>query len=134
MEEISWTVHLAKEHPRKTIWVLIFLLFCSGVFILLYGVLLTVVAWMFLFITLNSYFLPTKYILTEKEVIVDKKIVTNRLPWTHFRRYDVTTNGIVLSPFSRRNFLDNFRGVHLILPKTNQEEILAFIKRKLDKS
>ncbi|MEO0071938.1 MAG: hypothetical protein ABIK10_00655 [candidate division WOR-3 bacterium] len=129
---ISWQVHLAKEHPKKTILVGLFLLLVSIFFIKFYGLVLTLVAWGFLFITLNAYFLPTQYTLTDNEVIIDKRIVTNRLPWTHFKKYYFTRNGIVLSPFSRRNFLDNFRGVHLILPKEGQAEILEFIKQKLD--
>ncbi|MCS7258710.1 MAG: hypothetical protein NZ601_05050 [candidate division WOR-3 bacterium] len=131
--EISWQIHLAKENIRKTILVGCFLLFVSIFFIIFYGIILTLVAWGFLFITLNAYFLPTKYTLTETEVIIDKKLVKNRLPWSHFKKYYITNNGVVLSPFSRRNFLDNFRGLHLILPKTNQAEIIEFIKQKLDK-
>lgn len=98
-----------------------------------YGLPWTILALVVLFTSLNAYFLPTTYILTDTEIIIDKKLFKNNLEWSRFRKYYITTTGIVLSPFTKRNFLDNFRGVHLLLPNENAEEIINFIKNKLDK-
>jgi len=129
---ISWQVHRAKEHPKKTLYVLIVL----GVFIIsitaLYGLPWTILTLIVLFASLNAYFLPTTYTITDSEIIIDKKMFKNKLEWSRFRKYYITTTGIVLSPFTKRNFLDNFRGVHLLLPKENSEEIINFIKNKLN--
>jgi hypothetical protein len=128
---ITWQVHRAKETPQKTLYVSILL----GAFIIFllffYGLAWALLAIIVLFASLNSYFLPTTYILNDIEIIVDKKLFKNKLEWSRFRKYYITTTGIVLSPFTKRNFLDNFRGVHLLLPKENAEEIINFIKNKL---
>ncbi|MEO0083027.1 MAG: hypothetical protein ABIK33_01380 [candidate division WOR-3 bacterium] len=129
---ISWQVHRAKETPKKTLMVLLIL----GVFIIFliifYGLFWALFAAIVLFASLNAYFLPTTYTLTDNEIIVDKGLFKNKLEWARFRKYYLTTNGIVLSPFAKRNFLDNFRGIHLLLPKENTEPIINFIKNKLE--
>ena len=129
---ITWQVHRAKEHPTKTLYVSIIL----GVFIIsitfLYGLPWTILTLIVLFASLNAYFLPTSYTITDSEIIIDKKLFKNKLEWSRFRKYYITTTGVVLSPFTKRNFLDNFRGVHLLLPKENSEGIINFIKNKLD--
>ena len=129
---LTWQVHRAKENPKKTLYVSIIL----GLFIItitvFYDLPWTVLSLIVLFASLNAYFIPTTYTITDSEIIVDKKLFKNKLEWSRFRKYYITTTGIVLSPFTKRNFLDNFRGVHLLLPKENSEEIINFIKNKLD--
>jgi hypothetical protein len=129
---ISWQVHRAKETPKKTFTVSIALGFFLIILIFFYGLPWAILAAVVLFASLNAYFLPTTYILTDTEIVIDKKLFKNKLEWSRFRKYYITTTGIVLSPFTKRNFLDNFRGVHLLLPKENSEEIINFIKNKLD--
>lgn len=128
---ISWQVHRAKETPKKTLYVSIIL----GLFIIFltvfYGLFWALLAIIVLFASLNAYFLPITYTLTDTEIIIDKKLFKNKLEWSRFRKYYLTTTGIVLSPFTKRNFLDNFRGVHLLLPNENTEAIISFIKKKL---
>jgi len=129
---ITWKIHRAKEYPRKTLYVSLFIAIFIIFLIIFYGLPWAVLAFIILFFSLNAYFLPAKYTLTDTEVIVDKKLFSNKLEWTRFRKYYITTTGIVLSPFTKRNLLDNFRGIHLLLPKENSEEIINFIKNKLD--
>jgi len=129
---ISWQVHRAKENPKKTLWVLIVLIVFLVLLTVLYNFFWTVLALIVLFTSLNAYFLPISYMLTDTEILIDKKLFKNKLEWSRFRKYYITTTGIVLSPFTKRNFLDNFRGVHLLLPKENPEAIINFIKNKLD--
>ncbi|MCX7785703.1 MAG: hypothetical protein N2201_05695 [candidate division WOR-3 bacterium] len=130
---ISWKVHRAKEFPKKTLYVSLIL----GIFIIFliffYGIFWAIFASIVLFASLNAYFLPTTYTLTDNEIIIDKKLFKNKLEWNRFRKYYITSTGIVLSPFTKKNFLDNFRGIHLLLPKENSAEIIEFIKNKLDK-
>jgi len=129
MNEISWTIHKAKETPIKTLIVSFFLLAVLLFFLFFYGLLWTLIAILVFFISLNNYFLPIYYTLTEKSIIIDKKIFKFQREWKDFRRYYLTSNGIVLSPFSKKNFLDNFRGLHLLLPK-EKDAIINFIKNR----
>ena len=116
MEPLSWTVHRARETPVKTVVVTVFILAFVGFSWVVFGPMLGMLAAVVLFVALNTYFLPITYMLTDKGVEIDKRLFEARYEWKQFRRWFRTTGGIVISPFSRRNYLDNFRGVHLLLP------------------
>ena len=130
MEPISWKIHKAKENPTKTLIATVFLLFVILFFLFFYGLLWAIIAILVFCISLNTYYLPITYTLTEKAVIIDKKVFKYQREWQIFRKYYLTGNGLILSPFSRRNFLDNFRGLHLLLPK-DKDEIIKFIENRL---
>jgi hypothetical protein len=115
-EFLSWTVHRAKETPTKTVVASIFILAFVGFSWVVFGPMLGMLAMVVLFLALNTYFLPITYTLTDKGIEVDKRMFTARYEWKQFRRWFRTSGGIVISPFSQKNYLDNFRGVHLLLP------------------
>jgi hypothetical protein len=115
-EPLSWTVHRAKETPTKTVVASFFILGFVAFSWVVFGPMLGILALAVLFLALNTYFLPITYTLTDKGIEVDKRLFTARYEWKQFRRWFRTTGGIVISPFSRKNYLDNFRGVHLLLP------------------
>ncbi|MGQ9708048.1 MAG: hypothetical protein ACUVUR_04155 [bacterium] len=130
MGEISWVVHRAREKPIKTVIVaLVMLLFIILTFFSL-GAGLAVVALLVLGVATHSYFLPVYYRLDEQGVTVDKRIFKYRYEWQRFRRFFLTENGVVLSPFDRPSFLDNFRGVHLLLP-IDRTAIVNYLKGRL---
>jgi len=115
-EILSWTVHRAREARAKTavtaVFILAFVIFSWFVF----GPVLAILAVVVFFLALNTYFLPVTYTFSDKGIEVDKRLFTTSYEWKQFRRWFRTTGGIVVSPFSRKSYLDNFRGVHLLLP------------------
>lgn len=115
-EPLSWTVHRAKETPTKTVVVSILILAFVGFSSVVFGPVLGLLAVVVLFLALNTYFLPVTYAFTDKGIDVDKRLLRTHYDWKQFRRWFRTSGGIVISPFSRRSYLDNFRGVHLLLP------------------
>jgi hypothetical protein len=115
-EPLSWTVHRARETPTKALVALIFILAFVGFSWVVFGPVLGILAVVVLFLALNTYFLPITYTFSENGIEVDKRAFTARYEWKQFRRWFRTSGGIVISPFSRKNYLDNFRGVHLLLP------------------
>jgi hypothetical protein len=115
-ELLSWTVHRATESPAKTAAAAAFILAFVAFSWLVFGPVLGVLAVVVLFLALNTYFLPVTYTFTDKGIEVDKRLFTVRYDWKQFRRWFRTTGGIVVSPFSHVSYLDNFRGVHLMLP------------------
>ena len=115
-EPLSWTVHRARETPTKTIVAAIFILAFVAFSSVVFGPMLGILAVVVMFLALNTYFLPITYTLTDRGIEVDKRLFTARYEWKQFRRWFRTSGGIVISPFSRKNYLDNFRGVHLLLP------------------
>lgn len=127
---LEWRVHRARENPVRTVLALAvvaaFLVFAFWYF----GPLLGLVAVAALAAALHSYFLPINYRFDAEGVHVDKRAFKYSYEWEQFRRWFRTTGGVVLSPFSRRTFLDNFRGVHLLLPR-DPGPVLDYLERKL---
>jgi hypothetical protein len=115
-EPLSWTVHRARETPVRTVVAAVFILGFVAFSWAVFGPLLGILAVVVLFLALNTYFLPVTYTFTENGIEVDKRAFTARYEWKQFRRWFRTSGGIVISPFSRKNYLDNFRGVHVLLP------------------
>uniref|UniRef100_A0A7C3YQV7 PH domain-containing protein n=1 Tax=candidate division WOR-3 bacterium TaxID=2052148 RepID=A0A7C3YQV7_UNCW3 len=127
---MTYRIHKAKENPKKTLFVSLFLFFLFLFFLLFYGLFWTILAFLLLFFALNSYFLPITYTLTEDEIIVDKGLYKFKRNWQEFKKVIETRNGLILSPFAHRTFLDNFRGLHIFLPG-EKEEIVKFIRGRL---
>ncbi|MEO0110661.1 MAG: hypothetical protein ABIK99_05015 [candidate division WOR-3 bacterium] len=128
---MHWKIHKAKENPKKTIFVSLFLFFLLLFFFLFYGLFWTLLAFLFLFATLNSYFLPITYTLTEEGILVDKKIYKFKREWKGFKKIIVLKNGLLLSPFEKKTFLDNFRGLFIFLPE-ERDKVISFINEKLN--
>lgn len=127
--ELAWTVHRAKETPTRTAVVVAFIaafvIFAGFIF----GPLLALLAALVFLLTLNSYFLPVTVRFGSAGIDIDKRLYCAHYEWKQFRRWVRTTGGIVLSPFSRHTWLDNFRGVHLLLP-ADPAPVIAYLERR----
>jgi len=77
-------------------------------------------------LALNSYFLPTRYTLNAESITVDKMLYSYSRRWNEFRSFVRTSGGVVISPFSNWTYLDNFRGIHLLLP-VDPAPVLTYI-------
>ena len=127
--DVSWTVHRARETPVRTAVAASFLVFFLAVTFWQFGLLLFLVALVVLSLALHTYFLPVTYVFNQVGVTVDKRVFKYTYPWDRFRRYFRTSGGVVLSPFTRRTFLDNFRGVHLLLP-ADSEPVIDYLEKR----
>ena len=147
-KEISWRVFLAPEHPWRTVIILILLagiVLVIGKYVydivpgeapskILPAILAGILVFLLFFGSFNPYFIPINYHLTREEIVIKKFYHTDRRPWETFRRFFLTRSGVVLSTFTtRKRFLDNFRGVQLLLPTDTDErkKVLNFIEAKL---
>lgn len=130
---MKWIVHPAKRNLTKTVLSAIFLavfLIFVGFF---YGVFWTIFGLIVLFVSLHSYFFPTAYEITEDEVIKRNIFLTQKRKLSEFRRVYEGKNGVLLSPFRRKTFLNQFRGVFLLLP-VQRDEILGFLRLRVEGS
>lgn len=130
-EEFKWERFPAREHLGRTIGASAFILAFLALVYFAYGLFWTGFAGLVLFLSLHTYFIPQRYRLDREKVEVDHIIYRMERPWQEFRSFYPTRNGVVLSPFRRRNFLDHFRGLHLLLPH-DREQILKFIERQIE--
>ncbi|MFO7674787.1 MAG: hypothetical protein R6X12_00505 [bacterium] len=119
-DAVTWTVHKFRESPAKSAVVGGVLVAFAAFVLFAFGLLLTVVTLAVLAVALNTWYLPVTYTLDRRGATVDKRLFSHTWPWSQFRRWFRTANGVVLSPFSRPTFLDTFRGAHLLLPAEPQ--------------
>ncbi|KPK64736.1 hypothetical protein AMJ83_00665 [candidate division WOR_3 bacterium SM23_42] len=130
---MKWTVHPAKRNLTKTIlsaiFIVAFLVFV-GIF---YGVFWSLFGLVVLLVSLHSYFFPTSYEAGKDEIVIKSILMTQKRGLREFRQVYVGKNGVLLSPFRRKTFLNRFRGVFLLLPE-EREEVLAFLRARVEGS
>ncbi len=138
--KLSWRVHPAAE--RKGVAILI----CCLIFVL--GLLTTFwmaniywgfFAFVLLFLSLEAFFLPSRFELGESGVTTAKVFSTSiEKPWDYYRRVTFTRREITLSPFRRRNWLDNYRSTRLVFSRIDDpdapgsERVQEYILQHID--
>jgi hypothetical protein len=127
---MKWTIHPAKENQTKTILSLAFIGALMVYVFIFWGPVWGAFGLIFMFIALQPYYFPTKYEVGDEFVQVKTIFATQKRKLTDFKKVYVAKNGILLSPFRRKTFLNNFRGVFLFLPR-ERDEIIKFIKDRI---
>ncbi|MGQ9533691.1 MAG: hypothetical protein ACUVTF_00440 [bacterium] len=126
---MNWRVHPAKANITKTVVSLVFLCIFLLLVIVIYGIPWALLGIIFLFVSLYSYYFPTTYQITEDKVIIKTIFTTTKRNLSEFKKVYFGKNGILLSPFKHKTFLNNFRGVFLLLPE-DREEIIRYFKER----
>jgi hypothetical protein len=67
-----------------------------------------------LFLSLETFFLPSRYEAGASEMVVQKAFSTGRTPWASFRRVYEDRHGLTLSPYRRRAFIEPYRSTRLL--------------------
>ena len=132
-DEISWCVHPFVENWKRTIFLLLFL---SSILVILYigfqSIVIVIFSALLLIGPLYKYFLPFHYHCTHEGLVVKACCYNLERPWASFRSNHIDKNGILLSPFSKPNRLENFRGIYIRFGKHPPEEIVNFIQHQLN--
>lgn len=105
------------------IWVIIFLFWGAGWFILS----LVLVGGSIL-----PYFLPTKYKITKDGIVVNSLFTKQKKRWEYYRSFYVDKNGVFLSPFRKPTRLENFRGIYIRFHK-NKDDVVEFIRNMMER-
>jgi hypothetical protein len=127
---MKWTIHPAKENKKKTILSLVFIGALLVYVFIFWGLIWGTIGLIFMFIALQPYYFPTRYELTDECAQVKTIFATQKRKLTDFKKVYVGKNGVLLSPFKRKTFLNNFRGIFLFLPP-ERDEILKFLKDRI---
>lgn len=131
--EFKWTVHPAKKNLKLSVLVIMFLIaLCVSIYFSFDSLLLSLLSAVFLFGSLSSFFLPTTYMLHKKGIIIKRVFHEFFRGWDSFKRYYIDKNGILLSPFTYRTRLENFRGLYIRF-NGNREYIIGYIKSRIEK-
>ena len=128
----SWSVHPIKKDIRKTTFLFVFIvLIALLVYFSFNNLYFSVLAVLLLVVSVRQFFVRTHYTLNAEGVEVRSLGTSRKRPWNYFRSFYVDNNGVLLSPFEGKSRLENFRGVYLLLPEKNRQEILDFIKQTI---
>ncbi len=128
---IAWTSHPFRRQPGRGL-ALLALLALAAVLIgwwcrsWFWGVFAAGV----LFLSLETYFFPTRYALDEKEVVVRKPFSASRNPWDAFRRVYEDRHGLTLSPYRRKTFLEPYRSQRLLFDGGDAERIRSAVRAR----
>lgn len=129
---LEWRVHKAKENPRKTFGTILLLLFIGlAIFFLWQELFLTGLSVAILFCSIVTYFLPITYRLDEQGVTRTILGAAQHRQWSEFKSFYIDKNGILLSPFNEKSFLETYRGIFLMCGKN--DEVREFVKRQMAK-
>lgn len=82
--------------------------------------------------SLGVFFFPTRYTLTEDGLTVEFLGTTQVKKWSSFMRAEPEKNGIFLSPFARKGFLEHYRGI-FVRYDGNKDEVDRFVLAALTK-
>ncbi|MCK4909590.1 MAG: hypothetical protein KAS70_06795 [Planctomycetes bacterium] len=130
-DKIEWTVHPVKKSRWRSTCLILFLIF---LFVLIYfafeNIVFVFISVVFLLGSLRRFFWQTKYIFTDDEVIIVSSFGRTSKRWSFFKSFYPDKNGVLLSPFPKKTWLENFRGVYLLW-NTEKETIIDFIKTKV---
>ncbi len=83
-----------------------------------------------LFLSLEAFFLPSRYEAGPVELVVQKAFSNVRTPWVSFRRVYEDRHGLTLSPFRRRSLLEPYRSARLLYDGGDAGLIRAFVRAR----
>ena len=92
-----------------------------------------IVSAILLSIALSKYFFPTKYCFTDNYLLITHCGLNWKREWTYYKSYFVSKTGIFLSPFEHKSWLENFRGNYILFGRDNKDEVIRFVRAKIEK-
>lgn len=130
---LSWRYHPAAKDKTKTALAASVIL-AFGFFVLWYSqsIIFAFLAALILTASLGVFFFPTKYTLNEDGLTVEFLGTKQLKKWSGFVRAEPEKNGIFLSPFARKSFLEHYRGI-FVRYDGNKEEVDSFVLNALGK-
>lgn len=114
LNSIKWEVLPARRNLKKAFFFIIFLIFITLLFTFSFGIFWGMFSFFVLLLSNSSFFTKTKYEITDKKIIVKKFFYKIEKDWEWVKRIEVDKNGIFLSPFEKKSWLDPFRGIFLL--------------------
>lgn len=130
---MEWTIHPLKKNTTKSVFLIAFIiLICLLTYLTFNNVLFAIMAFALLIISMRQFFVRTYYKLDAEGVMINSLGNQKKHHWNYFKSFDEDKNGILLSPFKDKSYLENFRGVYLILPENERPQILNFIKQSIN--
>jgi hypothetical protein len=87
-------------------------------------------AFVALFVSLETFFFPSRYEAGEAEIVVRSGLSTRRLAWSSCRRVYEDRWGLTLSPYGRESILEPYRSIRLLFDGVRDAEVRAWVRAR----
>lgn len=131
-KEVIWSVHPARKNKRKFYLFLLSLLISTVLLYFAGGVFWTVFGLIVLLLALYPFYVKTEYRASSHGILIKRPFYTKKRKWSEFRRIREYENGILLSPYLKNTFLENFRGEFLLVEPEDRGKVMKILKELLD--
>jgi hypothetical protein len=134
-DPLDWTVHPFRNRPGMGWGILILILGMSTGAVLYAGsVFWGIFCFAVLFLSLESFYFPTRFVLTPEKLMVSRRFSRSEREWRIFRRCYADPVGLTLSPFTRSNWLESYRSIRLRFGTDNRDRVVAYVRDRLEPS
>jgi hypothetical protein len=128
---MEWTVFpLAESRSKALIAILTPPLAMVVIYLLMQSWLWAGLGFLLLFSSEFPFFLKSRYTFDEQGVTMKRGGVTIVRKWEQINSHYPDKNGVLLSPFAKQTWLENFRGIYLQYGR-HREEIMAVLKDRI---
>ena len=124
---IKWERLPAKENPKRLAFFIFFLIGITFLFSFAFGIFWGIFAFIILLFSNLSFLTKTEYEITDEKIIIKRPFYKIEKDWEWVKRIEVDKNGVFLSPFLKKSWLDPFRGIFLLT--NNPEKIYEELRR-----
>jgi hypothetical protein len=133
MSEIREWYSLPISDKKRRIRFLILFPLAVLLFWIAGGIFWGIFSFIVLLAVLFPFYTKTYYRIENGKITVKKPFYTNVRELSYFKRVYKDNFGVFLSPFKKRNTLENFRGLYLMMDSPDlREEIYSYLKREIE--
>ncbi len=129
---MEWEIWLLRDNKLKGIFGIFIIFLVSFLIFISYGSFFSLLSLLILVFSINDFLFPIKYKINDKKIVVEKIFWKKEIDIKNIKRVEKITQGIFVSPYIKRGFLDNLRG--MLLFTKERERVYEFIEgvRKLN--
>ncbi len=135
---LTWTSHPFKDYPRSSLILVIFIMILAislwKIAVEMWEMPLFYYLGMIIFlVSLITYFIPTRYELTDNKITIYYLMVKVEKRYEDFGCYYLDNKGVMLGTFKKPRRLDPFRGTSLRFSKDRSEkqQLLELLEIKI---
>jgi hypothetical protein len=125
---LTWTLHLAREHPAKLALCLGAGAFAAAAGFMALGSLGAAAVSAVMLGATADFLFPVRFELTPDGAVCKTLLKRSRIAWNQVSRCYLDNDGVKLSPLDRVSRLEAFRGVYLRFAG-NRDQVIEAIKR-----
>lgn len=129
-ESFAWSAHPARERPVAASIAVVVILALGAAASFTFGWMWGGVSVVVLVLSLNRFFLPSRFVMTDRGIVAHYPLCRVERQWQDIRRFLHDATGGYLSTRSRATRMDAFSGMHVLFGR-NREEIIAQIRQHL---